>query len=212
MFTIKKATTNDIQLINEMAQIVFPATYREILSKEQLDYMMDWMYSPKNLRKQMEEEGHIYYIAYKDGEAAGYVSIQPEGEHLFHLQKIYVLPLFQGCRLGKALFEQAVKAIKEIHPGPCEMHLNVNRNNKALQFYQHLGMEKVAEGDFHIGNGYYMNDYIIEALAQVFTTTFLPDSFIARILFSSFTLIYGPFFNERLIVYSINQITFFFSQ
>ena len=78
MFTIKKATTNDIQLINEMAQIVFPATYREILSKEQLDYMMDWMYSPKNLRKQMEEEGHIYYIAYKDGEAAGYVSIQPE--------------------------------------------------------------------------------------------------------------------------------------
>ena len=90
----KKATTNDIQLINEMAQIVFPATYREILSKEQLDYMMDWMYSPKNLRKQMEEEGHIYYIAYKDGEAAGYVSIQPEGEHLFHLQKIYVLPLF----------------------------------------------------------------------------------------------------------------------
>lgn len=33
MFTIKKATTNDIQLINEMAQIVFPATYREILSK-----------------------------------------------------------------------------------------------------------------------------------------------------------------------------------
>ena len=140
MFTIKKATTNDIQLINEMAQIVFPATYREILSKEQLDYMMDWMYSPKNLRKQMEEEGHIY---------------------LFHLQKIYVLPLFQGCRLGKALFEQAVKAIKEIHPGPCEMHLNVNRNNKALQFYQHLGMEKVAEGDFHIGNGYYMNDYIM---------------------------------------------------
>ena len=50
---------------------------------------------------------------------------------------------------------------KEIHPGPCEMHLNVNRNNKALQFYQHLGMEKVAEGDFHIGNGYYMNDYIM---------------------------------------------------
>ena len=101
------------------------------------------------------------YIAYKDGEAAGYVSIQPEGEHLFHLQKIYVLPRFQGCRLGKALFEQAVKAIKEIHPGPCEMHLNVNRNNKALQFYQHLGMEKVAEGDFYIGNGYYMNDYIM---------------------------------------------------
>ena len=92
MFTIKKATTNDIQLINEMAQIVFPATYREILSKEQLDYMMDWMYSPKNLRKQMEEEGHVYFLAYEECEAAGYVSVQQQGEDLFHLQKIYVLP------------------------------------------------------------------------------------------------------------------------
>lgn len=161
MFTIRKATTDDIQLINRMAQSVFPATYRDILSEEQLDYMMDWMYSLGNLRKQMEEEGHIYYIAYKGDEAAGYVSIQPEGEHLYHLQKIYVLPHYQGFHLGRILFEQAIRAIKEIHPEPCEMHLNVNRNNKALQFYEHMGMKKVAEGDFHIGNGYYMNDYIM---------------------------------------------------
>lgn len=161
MFTIRKATTDDIQLINRMAQSVFPATYRDILSEEQLDYMMNWMYSLGNLRKQMEEEGHIYYIAYKGDEAAGYVSIQPEGEHLFHLQKIYVLPHYQGFHLGRILFEQAIRAIKEIHPEPCEMHLNVNRNNKALQFYEHMGMKKVAEGDFHIGNGYYMNDYIM---------------------------------------------------
>lgn len=161
MLNIQKASTDDIPLINEMARVVFPATYREILSQEQLDFMMDWMYSPANLHKQMEEEGHTYYIAYKDGEAAGYVSIQPESEHVFHLQKIYVLPHFQGCHLGKALFEQAIKAIKEMHPAPCEMRLNVNRYNKALQFYQHLGMEKIAEGDFHIGNGYYMNDYIM---------------------------------------------------
>lgn len=161
MFTTRKATTDDIQLINRMAQSIFPATYRDILSEEQLDYMMDWMYSPCNLRKQMEEEGHIYYIAYRGDEAAGYVSIQPEGEHLFHLQKIYVLPHYQGFHLGRILFEQAIRAIKEIHPEPCEMHLNVNRNNKALQFYEHMGMKKVAEGDFHIGNGYYMNDYIM---------------------------------------------------
>ena len=43
------------------------------------------------------------------------------------------------------------------------MELNVNRNNKALQFYQHMGMRKLREGDFPIGNGYYMNDYIIVA-------------------------------------------------
>ena len=41
------------------------------------------------------------------------------------------------------------------------MDLNVNRNNKALHFYEHLGINKLREGDFHIGNGYYMNDYIM---------------------------------------------------
>ena len=99
MFTIRKATTADCALIQKLAQQIFPVTYKDILTPEQTDYMMEWMYSLDNIRKQMEEEGHIYYIAYKDGEAAGYVSIQPEGEHLFHLQKIYVLPLFQGCLL-----------------------------------------------------------------------------------------------------------------
>ena len=161
MFTIKKATPNDIQLINEMAQIVFPATYREILSKEQLDYMMDWMYSPKNLRKQMEEEGHVYFLAYEECEAAGYVSVQQQGEDLFHLQKIYVLPYYQGAHCGSFLFREAIKYIKKVHPGPCLMELNVNRNNKALQFYEHMGMRKLREGDFPIGNGYYMNDYIM---------------------------------------------------
>ena len=42
-----------------MAKEVFPATYKDILSPEQLDYMMDWMYAPSNVRKQIEEEGHV---------------------------------------------------------------------------------------------------------------------------------------------------------
>ena len=53
MFTIRKARIDDCGLINQMAGEVFPATYQEILSPGQLDYMMDWMYSPENIRKQM---------------------------------------------------------------------------------------------------------------------------------------------------------------
>lgn len=78
MTNIRKATTEDIKLIKELAWIAFPATYKDILTKEQIDYMMNWMYSPENLHKQMTEEGHIYYLAYVDNKAAGYVSIQKE--------------------------------------------------------------------------------------------------------------------------------------
>ena len=162
MFEIRKATLEDISLINELAWIVFPHTYKELLSPGQIEFMMDWMYSPANLQKQMTEDGHIYFIAYKDEVPAGYLSIQPEGEYTYHLQKIYVLPHFQGMKLGKLLFNHAIKAIKELHPEPCQMRLNVNRyNTKAVDFYFRMGMKKVFEGDFDIGHGYLMTDYIM---------------------------------------------------
>lgn len=161
MFFIQQATTADIPVIHRLAAAVFPETYRTILSREQIDYMMEWMYSPESLRRQMEEEGHRYYIAYEECEAAGYVSIRQEAADLFHLEKLYVLPYYQKYHLGSRLFRHAINAIREMHPTRCEMELNVNRNNPALGFYLHMGMTKRREGDFAIGQGYFMNDYIM---------------------------------------------------
>ena len=162
MFEIRKATLEDISLINELAWIVFPHTYNKMLPPGQTEYMMEWMYSEESLHKQMTQDGHIYYLAFKGDEPAGYLSIQPEAEHVYHLQKIYVLPHFQGLKLGKKLFNHAIRSIKELHPEPCQMRLNVNRDNtKAVEFYQRMGMSKVFEGDFEIGQGYLMTDYIM---------------------------------------------------
>ena len=142
MFHIRKATTADIPLINSLAQQVFPETYKNILSQEQIDFMMDWMYSPESLRRQMAEEGHTYYIAYEECEAAGYVSIQPLDKDLFELQKIYVLPYYQKYRLGRQLFEQAVKAIRELHPEPCMMEL------RGIGILRTHGNEEITGGRF----------------------------------------------------------------
>ena len=161
MFDIRKATITDIPTIREMASIAFPHTYGNILSPDQIAYMMDWMYSTESLHKQMTIDGHIFYLAFQHDKPVGYLSIQPEEEHIFHLQKLYILPNIQGMHLGTQLFQYAIKAIKEMHPTPCQMRLNVNRNNSALLFYEKMGMKKVDEGDFHIGKGYYMNDYIM---------------------------------------------------
>ena len=162
MLHIRKANIDDCQLIHELAVQVFPVTYKDIITPEQSDFMMDWMYSVPNLQKQMMEEGHVYFLTTDDeGHYIGYVSIQPQGEDLFHLQKIYVLPQYQGLKAGKFMFDHVVKYIKEIHPAPCVMELNVNRDNKAVTFYEHMGMHKDRQGDFPIGNGFYMNDYIM---------------------------------------------------
>ena len=162
MLEIRKATVDDIVLIQALAKQTFPATYKEIISQQQIDFMMDWMYSLSSLRSQMMELGHSYFIAYDGSKAVGYVSVQPQGTDVYHLQKIYVLPDCQGHGYGKQLFLYTVEVVRSLHPaGPCRIELNVNRQNIALQFYQKMGMYKISEGDFEIGNGYYMNDYIM---------------------------------------------------
>ena len=91
----------------------------------------------------------------------GYLSVERQEEALFHLQKIYVLPRFQGCGVGSFLFEAAVEYVRRTHPGGSRMELNVNRSNRALGFYRRMGMRCLREGDFPIGGGYFMNDYIM---------------------------------------------------
>lgn len=158
--TLRTATLADCRLIHDLAWQVFPATYRDILTPGQIDYMMEWMYSEPNIARQMTDEGHVYMLAVRGGEPVGYVSVQPEGRD-WHLQKIYVLPTAQGTHCGSFLFGAATDYIRRAAQGPCTMRLNVNRYNRALDFYLHMGMHIESEGDFDIGGGYFMNDYIL---------------------------------------------------
>ena len=156
----RRATTEDIPLVQRLAEATFPVTYAEILTPQQSDYMMDWMYSTGSLRRQMLEDGHVFFIGQDArGEAVGYVSVQPESEELCHLQKLYVLPTFQGHGYGRALFQHALNYARSL--GALRVELNVNRHNRAYDFYCRMGMTPLRSGDFEIGHGYYMNDYIM---------------------------------------------------
>jgi len=66
-------------------------------------------------------------------------------------------PQSQG--VGKALVESVFEEIHEL--GGTELHLNVNRNNKALDFYRRMGFDILREEDINIGSGYFMNDYVL---------------------------------------------------
>ena len=76
MFSITKATVDDCQLIQNLASKIWEPTYGSILSREQLDYMFDMMYSHENLLKQMNELHHQFFIIYANGVPSGYLSIE----------------------------------------------------------------------------------------------------------------------------------------
>lgn len=162
---ITKATTEDIPVIETMAGIVFRHTYRNILTKEQIEYMMEWMYSTDSLERQLKD-GHNFFIARSKDIAYGYVSIQRERVEnditIYHLHKLYVIPERQSSGIGNLLFENACQYVREDKTTPkARIELNVNRFNKAIEFYLKKGMKIASEGDFPIGSGYYMNDYVM---------------------------------------------------
>jgi ribosomal protein S18 acetylase RimI-like enzyme len=48
--------------------------------------------------------------------------------------------------------------------GATTLQLNVNRNNPAKIFYEKLGFAVLNEEDIDIGNGYFMNDYVMQKM------------------------------------------------
>ena len=160
MFEIKKAETGDIPLIRELTFRVWPQTYASILSPEQIDYMLEMMYSESSLRKQMTEDSCQFIIVYENGNPVGFASYSEEELQKWKLNKIYVLQNQQGKGTGKYVINYIIEEIKK--QNASSLFLQVNRNNNAKVFYEKLGFTEIDFVNLDIGNGYFMNDYVME--------------------------------------------------
>lgn len=156
---IREATPIDISSIRQIAFNTWPSTYGSILSQEQIDYMLAWMYSPETLQKQMQE-GHRFYIAELDHVVLGFAGVSSEGNAKFKLHKLYVVPTTQKTGAGKALLQKVIEFARE--NGGTQLILQVNRNNNAKGFYEKQGFIVQEEVKLDIGNGFYMDDYIMQ--------------------------------------------------
>ena len=160
MLSVNKATTSDIPLIRQLTFAIWPQTYSAVISKVQINYMLEQMYNPATLQKQMEEEGCTFIIVYDDKEPVAFSSYNETEPQLWKLNKIYILPSQQGKGTGKFIINYIVDEIK--NKQAKALQLQVNRQNKAKDFYEKLGFKIIKTADFDIGNGYFMNDYVME--------------------------------------------------
>jgi ribosomal protein S18 acetylase RimI-like enzyme len=160
MLSVKKATAADIPLIRQLTFATWPNTYGNVISKQQIDYMLEMMYNPITLQRQMEEDGCSFIIVYDDNEAVAFASYNETEPQLWKLNKIYILPSQQGKGTGKFIINYIIEEIRAKHAK--SMQLQVNRQNKAKDFYERLGFKIIKTADFDIGNGFFMNDYVME--------------------------------------------------
>jgi N-acetylglutamate synthase-like GNAT family acetyltransferase len=160
MFEIRNAGIDDIPLIRELTFRIWPQTYAPILSQEQIAYMLEMMYSEASLKKQITEDDCHFIIAYENGNPVGFASYSEEERQRWKLNKIYVLQNQQGKGTGKYVINYIIEDIKKQNAN--SLFLQVNRYNNAKGFYEKLGFNEIDFINLDIGNGYFMNDYIME--------------------------------------------------
>ncbi|MHA8052383.1 N-acetyltransferase family protein [Aquirufa sp. OSTEICH-129A] len=156
---IRKAEIIDILTIQEIAAQAWRPTYGAILSEEQCVYMLDMMYRTDVLSNQMEGNVHFFMLETEEG-AIGFAAYEAVNENEGKLHKIYLRPQQKSKGAGTYLLEFVAKFAHE--NGQKELLLNVNRHNSSVQFYIKRGFQIDQEIDLHVGEGYYMNDYIMK--------------------------------------------------
>jgi GNAT superfamily N-acetyltransferase len=162
MITISEATIEDFGTIREIAYATWPVTYGEILSKEQLDYMLEMMYSEATLADNVTNKGHRFILVNENAIPLGFASYEHHylNTNTTRLHKLYLLPESQGKGMGKMLMDKIVALAKENQSDAIS--LNVNKFNNSHAFYTKMGFDIIAEEDLEIGNGYLMEDYKME--------------------------------------------------
>jgi ribosomal protein S18 acetylase RimI-like enzyme len=161
MIQLKRAKEADIPAIQNIAKITWQPTYVPLLGQEQVDYMLEQMYSKAALLEQLSR-GDVFLIAELGMKEVGFASygIIDQENYGYKLHKIYVLPEVHGNGVGKFLINEVVDQVRAA--GGRSLSLNVNRDNKAMQFYERAGFKIKETVDIEIGNGFFMNDYVME--------------------------------------------------
>ncbi len=160
--SIRLLGKDELGLVRQVADIVWPVTFREILSPEQIDYMMEMMYAPAVMEREFDE-GVQFHGVFDGGKAVGYLiwGRYANAPETAKLHKCYLLPDYQGKGLGSMMLQTARALARQA--GYRHLRLNVNRQNeKAIKAYVRNGFKVIEEVDNPIGHGFFMNDFVME--------------------------------------------------
>lgn len=159
---IKRGVSPDeLDEISEFATQIVRKHFDPIIGKAQNDYMLERFQSPEAIEKQLESGYRYYWVDCEEGHA-GFVAFYPRDGKMY-LSKFYVSEDFRGRHIARRMLDfvrsETVKA------GLGRIFLNVNRNNlDVIAIYEHFGFVKTAEEKNDIGNGFVMDDYVMELL------------------------------------------------
>ena len=131
----RKASVYDIDLIRNLALQIWPQTFENLVTPQQLITMLNKKFSKSSLVNQINQQ-HEFHIIYNQDKAVGFFSISME-ENVCRLHKLYIIPGFQGSGIGM----EAIRHILNIYnkKQQTKLILSIHKNNEAIAFYEKAG-------------------------------------------------------------------------
>lgn len=153
-------TDTAIQEIATLANNIWHEHFTPIIGLEQVEYMVEKFQSFSALKEQIAD-GYEYYQIFDEEEFCGYCGIHPGEDGRLFLSKLYLKKEARGRHLATQAFEFIKSLCRD--RGLNAIWLTCNKHNDdSLAVYRHLGFETIDTQEADIGNGFIMDDYIME--------------------------------------------------
>lgn len=148
-----------IYSLSAIADEIWHEHFTPIIGEARVDYMLEKFLSPDALVEYINN-GYEYFLFSYEYTFAGFAGIHEEDNALF-LSKLYVHEDFRGKGISSHMLKKFIEICKDRNLN--KIWLTCNRfNEKTLAIYEHLGFQKVRTQVSDIGNGFVMDDYILE--------------------------------------------------
>lgn len=151
-----------ISTIKKIACETWPNTFEKVMSKEQIQYMLNLIYNEVSLQTQMLEKGHQFILAQKNEQPLGFTSyeLNYNNEAQLMIHKLYMLPLSQGLGIGTKLLNLLSNTARQKNNKRLRLKVYYE-NHKAIVFYEKYGFKKTGTETTDIGNGYNILDNVM---------------------------------------------------
>jgi ribosomal protein S18 acetylase RimI-like enzyme len=167
---IRRAVTNDAQLLSALSAVTFFDTFNGTCTNEDIQQFIETCFNPGQVYKELRDADDFYFIAFINEEAAGYIRLKEDESDVIEIKKhrsielkrIYVLKEYQSQKIGAKLMTFALdfavaKNYELIWLGVWE------HNEKAKAFYKKYGFEDSGVTHlFPIGNTPQTDNWLVK--------------------------------------------------
>lgn len=159
MFHVFKIDVDQAQLVHDLVHQIYYPTYCDILTKDQIEFMLEKSYTVPALQQAIQIDQDFYVLQDMEGVNLGFMAVKSAPQDILRIEKLYLLPKAQGLGAGRYLISYASSLASEA--GKSILELNVNRGNKAYHFYLKQGFKVTQEVDIPYF-GYVLDDYVMQ--------------------------------------------------